>query len=66
MKPSLHIALIQLSSNDQPEENYKQIEHYLRESYAKGARFILTPEVSNFISLDKKLRGQALKIEENL
>ena len=65
MKPSLHIALIQLSSNDQPEENYKQIEHYLHESYAKGARFILTPEVSNFISLDKKLRGQALKIEEN-
>ena len=64
MKSPIKIALIQLSSNDKTEENYEKIKTYLCKSYAKGARFILTPEVSNFISNDKELRRQALKIED--
>ena len=60
---STKIALIQLSSNDNPEENCEQIKNYLHDSIAKGARFILTPEVSNFISNDKTLRKRVLSVE---
>ena len=60
---STKIALIQLSSNDNPEENCEQIKNYLHDSIAKGARFILTPEVSNFISNDKALRKRVLSVE---
>ena len=60
---STKIALIQLSSNDNLEENCEQIKNYLHDSIAKGARFILTPEVSNFISNDKTLRRRVLSVE---
>ena len=63
MKIPTRIALIQLSSNDKPEENCKQIEQYLNESIKMNPRFILTPEVSNFISTNRNLRKSFLTIE---
>ena len=59
----IRIALLQLSSNDKLEENYEQIENYLHDSLVGSPRFILTPEVSNFISMDKELRRNSLYIE---
>ena len=64
MKSPIKVAIIQLSSNDKTEENYEKIKAYLHKSYEKGARFILTPEVSNFMSNDIELRRRVLKIEE--
>jgi len=59
----IRIAILQLSSNDKLEENYEQIENYLHDSLVGSPRFILTPEVSNFISMDKELRKNSLYIE---
>ena len=63
MKQPTKIALMQLSSTERLDENYKQIKAYLHEALAKGAKFILTPEVSNFISNDEKLRWNVLNVE---
>ena len=63
MRQPIKIALVQLSSTEKLEENYKQIRNYLYESIAKGARLILTPEVSNFISNNEELRWSVLSVE---
>lgn len=43
-------ALIQLNSSDQPAENIQQTVEFMREAAAKGAGFLLTPEVTNCVS----------------
>ncbi len=43
-------ALIQLNSSDQPTENIPQVVDFMREAVAKGAEFLLTPEVTNCVS----------------
>jgi len=43
-------ALIQLNSSDQPAENIPQTLEFMREATAKGAEFLLTPEVTNCVS----------------
>ena len=63
MRQPIKIALVQLSSTEKLEENYKQIRNYLYESIATGARLILTPEVSNFISNNEELRWSVLSVE---
>ena len=65
MKQPTKIALIQLSSTENLKENYEQIENYLHESITTGARLILTPEVSNFISNNEKLRWNILSVESD-
>ena len=63
MKQPTKIALVQLSSTEKLEENYEQIKNYLYESISTGARLILTPEVSNFISNNEELRWSVLSVE---
>ena len=63
MKQLTKIALVQLSSTENLGENYEQIENYLYESVSSGARLVLTPEVSNFISNNEELRRRVLSVE---
>ena len=63
MKQLTKIALVQLSSTENIGENYEQIENYLYESISSGARLVLTPEVSNFISNNEELRRRVLSVE---
>ncbi len=63
MKQPIKIALVQLSSTEKLKENYEQIKNYLYDSISTGARFILTPEVSNFISNNEELRWCVLSVE---
>ena len=65
MKQLTKIALVQLSSTENLGENYEQIENYLYESVSSGARLVLTPEVSNFISNNEELRWRVLSVESD-
>lgn len=64
MKPDIKVGIIQLSSNDNLHDNCNQLVYYFHKCVKKGANFILTPEVSNFISTDNELRKKTIKIEK--
>lgn len=56
-------ALIQLNSSDQPAENIRQTVEFMRKAAAKGARFLLTPEVTNCVS-DSRTHQQSVLCHE--
>lgn len=57
---TLKIGMIQTCSSDQPEENLKSIIPMIYKAHKQGARFIVTPEVSNCISRDPMHQQQVL------
>lgn len=61
----MRAGLIQLSSSDQPLANIPVTEAFIREAAAKGAEFILTPEVSNIISASRSHQQQVLNFEQD-
>ena len=50
MNIDIKVGIIQLSSNDNLKDNCRQLEYYFNKCVEKGANFILSPEVSYFIS----------------
>ncbi|MFT6695663.1 MAG: putative amidohydrolase, partial [Paracoccaceae bacterium] len=50
----MRVALVQLSSGDMPLENLPVTEAFIRDAAAKGAEFILTPEVTNIVSTSRR------------
>ena len=64
MDIDIKIGIIQLSSNDNLKDNCRQLEYYFNQCVEKGANFILSPEVSNFISTDNELRNKTLTNEK--
>ena len=65
MKQTLKIALVQLNSTNQVEENLRQIRQYFNSLIPYKPDIIVTPEVSNFISGCEKLRQKYLDVEAN-
>ncbi|MEL6642846.1 MAG: carbon-nitrogen hydrolase family protein [Pseudomonadota bacterium] len=61
----MRVALVQLTSSDDPAENLSTVSTYLREAAEQGARFILTPEVTNCVSTGKAHQTQVLSPEES-
>ena len=59
----LRAALIQLSSSDDPAANLRDTAAMISEAAAKGARFVLTPEMTNCISQDRTRQMQVLQHE---
>jgi predicted amidohydrolase len=57
------IALIQTTSSDDPRENLARISARIREAASDGATFILTPEVSNCVSMSRSHQEQVLQLE---
>ena len=57
MADSIKAACVQMTAGPDIEENLKQAEDFIREAADKGARFISTPENTDFIrgSLRKSL-----------
>ena len=49
----MKIALIQLNVSDQPYQNLPTTIKLIDKAAQEGAEFILTPEVTNCISLDR-------------
>ena len=56
-------ALIQLCAGDQPLENLRVTEGFVREAAAAGATLIATPEVTNIISTSRTHQNAVLNFE---
>ncbi|MEO0773784.1 MAG: carbon-nitrogen hydrolase family protein [Pseudomonadota bacterium] len=59
----MKIALIQLSSCDDPVQNLKTVDAYFDEAVRLGAKFILTPEVTNCVSTSRVRQEEVLQYE---
>ncbi len=59
----LPVALCQMSSSDDPAENRESAEALIREAASGGARFVLTPEVTNMVSFDRARQTRLLRPE---
>jgi len=61
----MRAALIQLNASDQPDDNIKKTLGFMRDAAARGAGFILTPEVTNCVSDSRSHQQSVLQVEEN-
>ena len=61
----LRVGLVQMTASDDPAANLAQAEALVAEAAAKGAEFVLTPEVTNIISADRELQSRLLVHEED-
>jgi len=59
------VGLVQLTATDSPAENLGPTQEYIAQAAAQGAEFILTPEVTNCISLDRARQNEVLQSEED-
>lgn len=60
----MRIGLVQLTSTDDPKENLGVCLEYIRKAAKQGAEFILTPEVTNTISMNRSWQDKVLNLEE--
>ncbi|MCA0930538.1 carbon-nitrogen hydrolase family protein [Ruegeria profundi] len=58
-------ALLQLTSSDDPVENLATVRGLLAEAAGQGARFVLTPEVTNCVSTSTTRQRAVLQHEED-
>jgi predicted amidohydrolase len=63
MTDTVRVGLVQLNGCDDPRANLAQTEALLREAAAGGARFALTPEVTNFVSFSRDRQDALLTTE---
>ncbi|SMH45258.1 carbon-nitrogen hydrolase family protein [Maritimibacter sp. HL-12] len=60
----MRAGLIQLTSRADPAENLPTSVSFIREAAARGAEFVLTPEVTNIVSADRGYQASVLVPEE--
>lgn len=58
-------ALLQITSSDDPAENLDIVRAMMAEAAGQGARFILTPEVTNCVSTSSTRQREVLQHEED-
>lgn len=58
-------ALLQLTSSDDPSENLATVRGMLAQAAGDGAEFVLTPEVTNCVSLDRAHQAGVLHLPED-
>ncbi|WP_170761351.1 carbon-nitrogen hydrolase family protein [Ruegeria lacuscaerulensis] len=58
-------ALLQITSSDDPAENLDMVRAMMAEAANQGARFILTPEVTNCVSTSTTRQREVLQHEED-
>ena len=56
-------GLVQLCSGDDPEANLSKTRRLVRDAAAKGAEFVLTPEVTNCVSASRSRQHDVLRPE---
>ena len=61
----MRAALLQITSSDSPSENLEMLQGMIAEAVADGAGFVLTPEVSNCVSLSRAHQQEVLHHEED-
>lgn len=57
-------ALIQLNSSDNPTQNLLQTRALIADAAGQGARFVLTPEVTNCVSASRRHQSDVLQPEQ--
>lgn len=57
-------ALVQMTSGDDPAENLPTVQALIAEAVGQGARFILTPEVTNCVSTSRAHQHSVLRHEQ--
>lgn len=57
-------ALLQLNSSDDPQENLRTVSGLVEDAAEAGAKFVLTPEVTNCVSMSRPHQGKVLAVEE--
>ncbi|TVQ55975.1 MAG: carbon-nitrogen hydrolase family protein [Rhodobacteraceae bacterium] len=59
----MRVGLVQLTASDEPASNLPVTEALIREAAAGGARFVLTPEVTNVVSQSRARQRSLLATE---
>lgn len=59
----MRVALVQLTSSDDPVLNLQRVEGFIRAAHSGGAQFVLTPETTNIISCSRKHQAQVLNTQ---
>ncbi len=59
----LRVGLIQTTSSDCPEENLSTVKGLEAEAASKSAAFVLTPEVTNCVSMSRRHQASVLQTE---
>ncbi|MFZ5963226.1 carbon-nitrogen hydrolase family protein [Thalassococcus sp. BH17M4-6] len=57
----MRAALLQITASDDPGQNLRVVSELLRHAVKEGAGLVLTPEVTNCVSLDRKHQARVLK-----
>ncbi|MCP4822181.1 MAG: carbon-nitrogen hydrolase family protein, partial [Shimia sp.] len=60
----MKIALLQITSSDDPTANLLMLESMIREAAASGAEFVFTPEVTNCLSTSRTHQEAVLSHED--
>lgn len=60
----MKIALLQITSSDQPSDNLPMVRGMIRDAVAQGAEFVLTPEVTNCVSTSRSHQNAVLEPAE--
>ena len=60
----MRVALIQATSSDDPGENIRTVRPMIAEAVSQGARFVLTPEVTNCVSASRARQTEVLRTED--
>ncbi len=58
-------ALLQITSSDDPVENLDMVRAMVTDAAEQGAKFILTPEVTNCVSTSRTRQQEVLQVEED-
>ena len=57
----MRAALLQMTASDNPGHNLNIVSEMLRHAVKEGATFVLTPEVTNCVSLDRAHQASMLR-----
>lgn len=60
----MKVALLQITSSDQPADNLAMVRGMIRDAAAQGAEFVLTPEVTNCVSTSRAHQQAVLEPQE--
>ena len=61
----MRVGLVQVTSSDDPQENLKTVSAAVAEAVGQGAKFVLTPEVTNCVSASRKRQNEVLALEDD-
>ncbi len=59
----MRVGLIQMTSSDDPSVNIEPVTALIKEAASGGARFVLTPEVTNCVSASRSRQNEVLRVE---